>query len=369
MKKVGIAATGLTKFSKGNISLESLMLSSTKNLFENTRNLEQKDIDVVLVSTNDNQKYVSSILSELSGISPKISHSIESLCNSGVNATISAYSYIASGLADVALVVGVEKFDSPGLIFEWDVSRGEYKHPIYWASLFTKAHKRKYGTTREDLAYVSALNHKNALENQYAFFEKAYSVDEIMNSKHLTDDVHLLDCSFPCNGSAALLLASENELEKFTDTPVWISGVGQKTIAASFTKNHDLSSMISTKESSMQAYQMSKKIPKDIDVAEVHDAFTICELIELEDLGFVEKGKGSQYVRNAYDTSDRRINPRGGLLGAGHPLGATGIAQVVEISQQLGGKAGKRQVDTANTGLVHNMSAAGTSSSILILET
>ncbi len=368
MRRVGIGGFGLTKFNKDDVSIESLMLSSIKSLFDNSTNLTQKDVDVVLTSTNDNSKYLANIMSELAGISPKISHSVESLCNSGANSVISAFSYIASGLADVALVVGAEKFDNPGLVLEWDMSRGQYKHPVYWSSMFTKSHMRKYGTTMEDLATVSAKNHKNALENPHAYFDKEYSVEEIMQSKNITDDVRILDCSFPCNGSAAVLLASEEHIKKFTDCPVWLTGLGQKTISAGFTKNEDLTSMESTKYAANAAYMMSKKEPKDIDVAEIHDAFSICEIIVVEDLGFAKKGMGNQFVKTMYSTNDKKVNPRGGLLGSGHPLGATGIAQVVEISQQLQNKAGKRQVKGAKVGLVQNMSAAATSSTVLIFE-
>ena len=344
------------------------MLLAIKSLFESMPNLSQNDVDVVLTSTNDNEKYLSSIVSEISGITPKISHSVESLCNSGANCAISAFSYIASGLADLALVVGAERFDSPGLVLQWDQSRGQYKHPIYWSSMFTKSHVRKYGTTKEDLAIVSAKNHKNALDNPYAYFEERYSVDEIMNSKNLTEDIRLLDCSLPCSGSAAILLASEEFAKKLTDVPIRMTGIGQQTISAGFTKNKELTSMKSTIDAGSMAYEMAKKEPDDIDVAEVHDAFSICEIIEVEDLGFAKKGKGNEFVRTLYDTQDRRINPRGGLIGSGHPLGATGIAQIVEIGQQLQGKAGKRQVPQAKVGLVQNMSAAATSSSVLILQ-
>ncbi|MGI0010323.1 MAG: thiolase family protein, partial [Nitrosopumilaceae archaeon] len=275
MRKVALTGFGLTKFTKDDITIDSLMLSSVKSLFESMSNLSQKDIDVVLTSTNDNNKYLSSIVSEISGITPKISHSVESLCNSGANSAISAFSYIASGLADVALVVGAERFDSPGLVLEWDKSRGQYKHPIYWSSIFAKAHARKYGTTKEDLAIVSAKNHKNALDNPYAYFEETYSVDEIMNSKNLTEDIRLLDCSLPCSGSAAILLASEEFARKLTDSPIWFTGIGQRTISAGFTKNDELASMKSTVDAASMAYEMAKKEPKDIDVAEIHDAFSV----------------------------------------------------------------------------------------------
>lgn len=344
------------------------MLSAIKPIFNNTSNLSQDDVEVVLTSTNANNKYLANIVSELSGISPKVAHSVESLCNSGTNCIVSAYAYISSGLADTALVIGAEKTDSPGLVLEWDKSRGQYKHPIYWSSMFTSAHMRKFGTTLEDLAYVGAKNHRNALDNPYAYFEKSYSIEEIMQSKSLTENVRLLDCSMPCNGSAAILLAAENVIKKFCEQPVWITGIGQKAISASFTKNDDLTSMKSTIRSASDAYKMSGTTPDDIDVAELHDAFSICEIIELEDLGLVQKGEGRSYVRKLYETQDRKINPRGGLIGAGHPLGATGVAQTIEVCQQLQGKAEKRQVGGAKVGLVHNMSAAATSSTILILE-
>ena len=162
LRKVGIVSSGLTKFAKTNATVESLMISSIKPIFDNTKNLSQADIDVVLTSTNANEKYLASIVSELAGISPKISHSVESLCNSGTNCIVSAFSYISSGLANVALVTGAEKSNSPGLVLNWDKSRGQYRHPVYWSSLFTSSHMRKYGTKMEDLAYVSAKNHRNA---------------------------------------------------------------------------------------------------------------------------------------------------------------------------------------------------------------
>jgi acetyl-CoA C-acetyltransferase len=365
LKKVSVASYCTTKFSVNDTQIESLLFSATKQIFEQTKNLAQKDIDAVLVSTNENKKYLSAVVAEMSGITPKISHSVESLCNSGTNSIVSAYSYIQAGLADVALVVGAERFDSPGQVLDWDVSRGEFKHPIFWASMFTKAHKRKFGTTDEQLAYVSAKNHKNAQDNPAAY-PKHHSMDEIMSSKRLTDDLRLYDCSRPCTGSSAVLLASEDAVRKFTDSPVWITGIGQKTTSASFTKN-DLVTLQSTADAASQAYTMSKIEPSQIDVAEVHDAFSICELMILEDLEIVRKGQAGKYVTDLYNTNNKKINPRGGLIGSGHPLGATGVAQVAEIAAQLQGNAKKRQVDGAKIGLVQNMSAAATSSTVLVM--
>ena len=368
MNKVAITGYGNTKFSREEIPIDSLMLDATKSLFEQNPNLNQKDIDTVLVSTNDNSKYLAAVLSELSGIQPKVAHTVESLCNSGTNSIVSAYSYIASGLVDVALVVGAERRDSPGQILEWDNSRGEYKHPIFWGSIFTKAHKRKFKTTEEDLATVSAKNHNNAQNNPFAYSNKTYSIEELMNSKILTEDLRVSDCSRPCSGASAIVLASEKLASKISQNPVWIKGIGQKTLSAGFTKTQDFTSMGSTIEASKIAFDMAKIKPSDVDVAEIHDAFTVCEIMAVEDLGFVEKGNGAKFVKTLYETENKKINPRGGLIGAGHPLGATGIAQVIETTQQLQGNADKRQIENADIGLVHNMSAAATSSTVLLLQ-
>lgn len=368
MSKVGIVSYGIEKFSKEDSKIESILLKSTKKLFDDSPNLNQGDIDAVLVSTNNNSKYLSAILSEMAGIEPKIAHTVESLCNSGTNAIVSAYSYISSGLADVVLVSGAERYDSPGHILEWDNSRGEFKHPIFWASIFTKAYKRKFSITDEELAIVPVKNHRQAQNNPNAFSKKTYSLRDVMNSKKLTDDLRLLDCSRPCTGSASILLASENACKKFTDEPIWITGIGQKTTSASFTKNITFSSMESTQHATVSALKMSKHSIKDVDVAEVHDAFSVCEPMALESLGFAGKGLGMQMVKELYTTDNLKINPRGGLIGAGHPLGATGIAQTIEITQQLQSRANKRQVYDANIGLIHNMSAAATSSTVLVLE-
>jgi acetyl-CoA C-acetyltransferase len=368
IKKVGIASYGITKFSREDAKIESVLLKATKNLFENCSNLTQKDIDAVLVSTNNNSKYLSPILAEMTGIEPKIAHSVESLCNSGTNAIISAYSYIASGLADVVLVAGAERYDSPGQILQWDNSRGEFKHPIFWASIFTKSYKKTFSVKEEDLALVSVKNHRQAQKNPYAFSDKIYTLNDVLNSKKLTNEIRLLDCSRPCTGGASIILASENKIKEFSDKPIWITGIGQKTMSAGFTKTITFSSMESSAFAAQSALKMSKHQPNEIDVLEIHDAFSVCEPMSLESIGITEKGKGIDLVKDMISTNNSKINPRGGLIGCGHPLGATGIAQTIEIFQQLQSKAESRQIDNPKVGLIHNMSAASTSSTVLVLE-
>lgn len=368
MEKVGIVGYGITPFSKDNQKIESVLLNSAKELFKNNPEISRNDIDAVLVSTNNNSKYLSPVLSEMAGIQPKIGHTIESLCNSGTNSIVSAYSYIASGLADMVLVSGAERYDSPGQILEWDNSRGEFKHPIFWASIFAKSYKREYSISDEQLAIVSVKNHKQAKENPNALSKKTYSIEDVLNSKKLTDDLRLLDCSRPCTGSACIILGSEKKVNQLSENPVWISGIGQKTISAGFAKNLSFSSMESTKIAGKAALKMADKKIENIDVAEIHDAFSVCEPMALESLGFSNYGKGTDMVKELHETNNFKINPRGGLIGTGHPLGATGIAQTIEITQQLQLNAGNRQTENPQTGLIHNMSAAATSSTVLVLE-
>ncbi len=368
MNKVGIAAYGITPFTKDDKKIEDVLLESAKNLLENNSKIEKNDIDSVLVSTNNNSKYLAPILSETLGIQPKTAHSIENLCNSGTNSIVSGYSYIASGLADMVLVSGAERYDSPGQILDWDNSRGEFKHPIFWASIFTSSYKRKFSVTDEQLAMVSVKNHNNAQNNPNALSKKTYSVEDVMNSKKISEDIRLLDCSRSCTGSASIVLASEDIMKKITDQPVWVSGIGQKTISAGFTKNESYYSMESTKIATQSALLMADKKIDDVNVAEVHDAFSVCEPMALEAIGMSNPGEGTTLVKELYETKNLKINPRGGLIGCGHPLGATGIAQTIEVTQQLQNNAQKRQVENANVGLVHNMSAAATSSTILVLE-
>ena len=367
MNKVAIVSTGQTKFSKDKCDIEKILFESASNCLQSTNNCNLDDIEGVLVSTNNNSKYLGAILSETTGIQPKISHSIEHLCSSGTNAIISGYAYISSGLADIVLVSGVESSTNPGQVLEWDKSRGNLEHPIYWGSMLTKSHKRKFQTTEEELAIVSAKNHKQAMDNPFAYSNEAITISEVMNSKQITDDLRILDCSRSCSGSSSILLASGEKAKTLSDQPIWITGIGQKTTSASFTKNI-LEEIKSTRLAADSAYKMAKIEPKDVDVAEVHDAFSVCELMAISELGITSNEKSGEFIRNLFNTENRMINPRGGLIGAGHPLGATGISQTIEIVNQLQDKSDKRQIYNARTGLIHNMSAAGTSSSIMVLQ-
>jgi acetyl-CoA C-acetyltransferase len=364
MSRVAIVDQSTSKFTKDTqVSVEELACKPCKEILERFRNKELQ-IDSIFLSTTADVQYGSTIVSEYLGLRPRISQRLDNLCNSGSNAIVSAYSMIKSGLCKNALVVGADIKQTKGSQLVWDISRGSFTLPVYWAALFAKVHMRRYATTEEQMASVTVKNRKNAYLNRNALFRKKISIKEVLDSKKLVEPLKLLDCSYVCNGASAILLSNEVDAKTYTDFPVWIEGIGSSVEAASFSNvSSDLSSIHSTKTASEMAYSMTNITPKQIDVAELHDAFTIMEIMAYEDLGFCKKGDGGKFVSQ----NDIAINPRGGLLGTGHPLGATGVAQAVEISEQLKGLAGNRQIKDCKLGLVHNMSAAGSSSLVLII--
>jgi acetyl-CoA C-acetyltransferase len=363
MRKVAVSSWATSTFTKDSqMSLFELALEPSIQLIRQN-GISPKEIDAVLFSTCATDQYSSAIISEMLGINPRISHRIDNLCNSGTNAVASAFAIIASGLCDTALVIGAEKADSPGNKLLWDVTRGSFIFPVHWAAIFAKAHMRKYGTTEEQLAMVSVKNHKNAAKNPQALFGKEVGLEEVMNSKKIAYPIKLLDCSASCDGASAVLLVSEQKARSF-DNPVFIKGIGQQTNSASFAKaTSDLTTIEAAKRAAQMAFEMSHTKQFQIDVVELHDAFTILEILAYEDLGFAKKGEGGKFVNQ----QQIAINPRGGIIGCGHPVGATGVAQVAEIASQLAEKAGKRQVKHCKTGLVHNLAAAGSSVSVIIL--
>ncbi|HKY10746.1 MAG TPA: thiolase family protein [Nitrososphaera sp.] len=363
MHKVAVSSWATSTFSKGSkMSLFELACEPSVQLIRES-GISAKEIDAVLFSSCATDQYSSVIISEMLGIYPRISYRIDNLCNSGTNAVASAFAIIASGLCNTVLVVGAEKADSPGNKLVWDVSRGSFMFPVHWAAIFAKAHMRKYGTTEEQMAMVSVKNHKNAAKNDHALFRKEVTLQEVMNSKKIASPIKLLDCSASCEGASAILLVSE-EKARSLDNPVFIKGIGQQTTSASFAKaTPDLTTIEAARRAAHTAFEMSHTKLSQIDVAELHDAFTILEILGYEDLGFAKKGEGGKFVNQEQIV----INPRGGIIGCGHPVGATGVAQVAEIASQLAGKAGKRQVKNCKTGLVHNLAAAGSSASVIVM--
>jgi acetyl-CoA C-acetyltransferase len=364
MNKVAIVGYATTKFQKlTDKSVYELACEPSMEVLRSSKITANK-IEGVLFSSCSHDLYGGAIASEMLGLNPKITCRIDNLCNSGTVAISAAYSYISSGLYNSILVVGADLRNSPGSKLIWDVSRGQFTSPIYWASVFAKMHMRKYGTTEADMAAIAVKNRSLSVNNPNAMFHKPISLEDVLNSRKLVDPIKLLDCGALCSGAASLLLVSEDLARTLDVQPVWLAGIGQQTSCASVA--HAIPEIFkqgSGKLAAAHAYKMARMKPSDIQVAEIHDAFTIMEIMAYEDLGFARTGKGTSYALDG----NIAVNPRGGILGSGHPIGATGIAQVCEIVCQLRHEAGARQVGDCNVGLVHNLAAAGTSATIMVL--
>jgi len=228
----------------------------------------------------------------------------------------------------------------------------------------------EFGTTEEQMAQVAVKNHKNGALNPHAQYQREISVDSVMNSPMVTEPLNLFDCSPISDGSAAVVLAPVEDAKQYTDTPIKISGSGQASGTLSLHDRESLTGIPAGVLAAKDAYEMSGYGPEDIDLAEVHDCFTIAELMAIEDLGFCEKGEGGKMVEEGRTARDGEIpiNVSGGLKSKGHPVGATGISQAVELVTQLRGEAGKRQLEDAEIGLAHNIGGSGGTGVVHILK-
>jgi len=228
----------------------------------------------------------------------------------------------------------------------------------------------RYGTTEEDLARVAVKAHHYGAMNPLAHFQKEITLEKAMNSPVVAWPLKLYDACPLSDGSAAVVLASEEVAKKLTDTPIWIKGVGYSSDTANLSRRSDYVGLEAAALAANRAYSMAKVSPGDIDVATAHDCFTIAELIAYEDLGFCKKGEGAKLVREGQTEIGGRIpvNVDGGLKAKGHPVGATGVSMAVEITKQLRGEGGRRQVPLKKgLGLVHNVGGTGHYAYVTIL--
>jgi acetyl-CoA C-acetyltransferase len=244
---------------------------------------------------------------------------------------------------------------------EYEVYHGITFPGLY--AMIARAHMHKYGTTREQLASVAVKNHRNGSLNPKAQFRGELTIDKVINATMVADPLTVLDSSPVSDGAACVILASMDVAKKL-GTPVRILGTGAATDTLALDKRDDITTLKAVKLSAESAYKMAGVKPADVNLAEVHDCFTIAEICIIEELGFVEKGKGGPFTEKGHTAREGKIpvNPSGGLKSKGHPVGATGIAQVIEVVEQLRGKADKRQVKNAKIGLTQNMGGSGASS-------
>lgn len=304
---------------------------------------------------------------------------IENACPSGSDAFRVGAMAVASGVHDVVLVIGVEKMRDKSTE-EGLLSRAAAGHPIYTRgetapvlfAPFATRHMHEFGTTPDMLASVAVKNHHNGALDPYAHFRNEITRDQVLNSPMVCEPLRLLDCCPQTDGAAATLLVNAERAGEFTDAPVYVAGFGVATDHPYLHEKSSFTGLQATTVAAERAYEMAGLAPADIDMAEVHDCFTITEILDIEDLGFVEKGKGGFASLEGETALDGRIpvNTSGGLLAKGHPIGATGVAQLTECWWQLRGEANERQVETRHgNALQHNVGGRGSGVSVVTILT
>ncbi|MDA8401221.1 MAG: thiolase domain-containing protein [Actinomycetota bacterium] len=300
---------------------------------------------------------------------------VENACPSGADAFRIAAMIVASGVHDLVLVIGVEKMRDKSTE-EGLLSRAAAGHPVYTRgetapvlfAPFATRHMHEFGTTAEMLAAVAVKNHHNGTLDPYAHFQSEITTEQVLASPTVCQPLRLLDCCPQTDGAAAIILASQDRARSLTKNPVWVAGFGMGTDHPYLHEKSNFTSLPATVSAAKRAYEMAGVRPNEIDVAEVHDCFTITEILDIEDLGFYEKGKGGPAALEGETAISGRIpiNPSGGLLAKGHPIGATGVAQLVECWWQLRGEAGDRQVEINNGyALQHNVGGRGSGVSVV----
>ncbi len=378
MEEVAIVGVGNTKVGEWyDNSLRGLTDEAIAKTLQSA-NISPKEIDATFIGPMSSglfnqQEHISALIGPHSGIfAPALR--VESACASGSSALRVAMMSIEAGYYNTALVIGVEKMTdlidigevttalgtaSDG---EWELGVGATFPALF--ALVMRAHMHKYGSTLEEFASVAVKNHKNGSLNPDAQFQKLVSMETVMNSRIIAEPIRLFDCSPVSDGAAALIVTKKDLAKKYTDDPVYVKGTGSGIDHIALHNRKDITTLESTKRATKEAFKRAKIKVKDIDFIEVHDCFTIAEVLALEDIGFCEKGKGGKFSLEGETAlnSTISVNPSGGLKAKGHPVGATGIYQVIEVFKQLRNEAGKRQVTKNDIGVTHNIGGSGATS-------
>ena len=384
MRKVAIVGGGATKCGKRKASWRDLVQEAGKAMFESLGNLSPKDVDSLIVGAAQPERFVfqahvAPMVAEYLGITPrKVIARTELMCASGQAAIRYAWACVATGLADVAVAFGVEKMFMPDMAEaqtnmtcvldrEWDGINGLSAPPFF--AMTAQRHMHEYGTTREQMALVSVKNHHYSSMNPLAQFQKEITVEDVLKSLVVTPPLNLFDCSGITDGAAGMILVPAEDAKKFTDAPMYIIGSGQASIGNAINNLASLTEWVPLKIAAKEALKSAKITLDDIDIAELHDCFTISEIIEYEAFGWCEKGEGGKFIEEGQSHIGGKVavNPRGGLLGCGHPLGATAILQAMDILQQFKGEVPKgRLVSDAEIAVAHNLSGPANVHSIMV---
>ncbi len=386
-REVGIIGVGITKF--GEIwerSLRDLGLEAGVKAI-NDANIASEDIDALYVGIMSpglflNQEHIAPLIADWVGVAG--SHipatRVEAGDASGGLAIREAWMGIKAGLYEIVVVGGAEKMTDVGdeealdtlsasVDQEWESFFGATLPSLY--AMIARRHMYQYGTTREQLAAVAVKNHKHGSMNPDAQFQTAVDLKTVLGALPVAEPLGVFDCAPFSDGAAALVLCEWEHAKKICDQPIKITGSGQAGSSLSLSARRDITTFASTRTAGAKALAMAGRRLFDVQVAEVHDSYSIGEILAVEDLGFCKKGDGGKFVESGSTALGGQIpiNTSGGLKARGHPLGATGIAQAVEIVQQLRGKAGARQVKDAKVGLTHNIGGTGGTCLVHVLET
>ncbi|MEW6194655.1 MAG: thiolase domain-containing protein [Bacteroidota bacterium] len=380
MRDVAVIGVGMTKFGElWNKSLRDIFVEAAMKAIENSG---VDHIDSMYIGTMSGglfvgQEHIGAVIADYLGVSPIPATRVESACASGGAAFRSAFFEVASGQSEIVLAGGVEKMTDGADVTEALATAADQEYEVYQGITFpglyamiAQAHMHQYKTTREQLAHVAVKNHKNGSINPNAQFRSQVTLEQVMNSTMVADPLRLLDCSPVSDGGAAVILCSIEYAKKLKRPYVKVKASAQASGTIALHNRNSLTSLDCISVASEKAFKQSGLKPSDINFAEVHDCFTIAEIVVAEDLGFFEKGKGGEAVEKGLTSLNGKIpiNTSGGLKSKGHPVGATGIAQIIECYEQLTGQAGERQVKNAKFGLAQNMGGSGASCTIHILE-
>ncbi|MEB3773207.1 MAG: thiolase domain-containing protein, partial [Desulfurococcales archaeon] len=379
-RNVAIVGTGHSKFgNRYDVNIAELAWEAIKQALEEA-GVEQKDVEFVSFSNVggwSSEGLASVVTLEYAGLTGAELYRVEAACASGSAAIKAAHDAIASGQADIAMAIGVEKMNespTPTVIefigragnFFWEFQNFGLTFPGYYA-LYATRYLAEYGATEEDLCRVAVKNHYYASVNPKAQFQMPITVEKCMKSRYIAWPLKLFDCSPITDGAAAVVLASEEMAKKLTDSPVWIESIGVSSGTSNLSRRDDFLHLEAGTIAANRAYKKAglsrDDIVKHVDVAEVHDCFTIAEILAYEDLGFAKRGEGYQLIRNeeTYKGGKIPVNLSGGLKAKGHPLGATGISMAVDLTRQLQGRVEKeRQADIkVGRALAHNIGGTG----------
>ncbi|NVM53787.1 MAG: thiolase domain-containing protein [Candidatus Helarchaeota archaeon] len=385
MRDVAIIGVGMTKFGKlQDKNLMDLLSESSLKAIEDS-NTAESDFDALYVAcmaaeTLNHMTGIASALVDRINLIPAAADHIKNGPASGGSAIKNAFYAIASGACDLILVVGAEKMThitTPGFVTSAVATithhTAERLHGVSlpsFAGLLTRLYMEKYNVPKEWITSIAVKNHKNGLHNPYAHFQKEITLEKALTSPIIADPLQLYDICPISDGGAAIVMCPAEMAKEFCDTPVLITGVGQATDTHIIYEREDITVLKALQICSKQAYDMAKKTPEDMDVAELHDAFEILEVVESEDIGFFKKGEGAKAAYDGLTEIGGKIpiNPSGGLKARGHPLGATGVAQVIELVWQLRNEAGKRQVQDAQTGIICNFGGFGNNIVSILVE-